>query len=328
MPVIYVSDPIDPDVLTDLQLRADVHLGYGETAVSYLDIAAQVEAVLLRGETFGRDKIEASPRLRIIARHGVGTDNVDIEAATEHSIWVTTTPGSNSRAVAEHVFALALALTRHVVFGARATQSGQWAEAKPHMQGFELSGRTLGLIGFGSVARIVHQIGDALGMQTLVCDPFLRPAQIEEAGAHPASLDRLISASDVLSVHVPLTQETAGLLGAEQLDSMKPHAILINTSRGGVIDESALAEALEQKKLGGAALDVLEGESIDMRHPIGHSPIAARDLSNLLVTPHVAGQTDEAFTAAGRGAYRSIEQALRGETPDFPANRPAAAAAR
>lgn len=326
MPALYVSDPIDPTVFNALVLRFDVHKGYGSEAVSYLDVAENVDAVLLRAETFGRDKIHASPKLRIIARHGVGSDNVDVEAATEHGIWVTTTPESNSRAVAEHVFALALAMARRVTFGAQATQSGQWTEAKRHMHGFQLSGRTLGLVGFGSIAQLTHNIAQAFGMKTLVSDPYMDRVQIEEAGAEAAPLDRVIASSDVLSIHVPLTKATTKLIGAEQLRSMQPHAILINTSRGGIVDEGALADALENDKIGGAALDVLEGESVDMRHPLPHSPIASRWQTNLLVTPHVAGQTVEAFTAASRGALKCIDQALTGKQPDHVVNRVSARA--
>lgn len=321
LPLIYVSDPIDSEVFDALNQKFNILKGYGSEAVPYLEVAEAVEAILLRAETFGREKIEASPKLRIIARHGVGTDNVDIEAATERGIWVTTTPGSNSRAVAEHVFALAFTLARRTAYGSLATQAGQWAEVKPHMQGFEFSAKTLGLVGFGSIARLVHNIGNGLGMKTVVSDPLLGVADIEKAGAKSAILDQVVATSDVLSIHVPLTKTTAKLVGAEQLRRMQPHAILINTSRGGVVDEAALANALEKKEIGGAALDVLEGESVDMRRPLAHSPIMSRGLSNLVVTPHVAGQTVEAFATAGRGAARCIAQALAGTIPDHAVNR-------
>lgn len=322
MAVIYLSDPIDAEVIEDLEIRFTISKGYGDEAVRYLDIADTVDAVLLRAETFGREKIEASPALRIIARHGVGVDNVDIAAATERGVWVTTTPGSNSRAVAEHVFALILSMARRIPYGDLATRSGRWAEAKSHMHGFELSGRTLGLVGFGGIARQVHTIGNALGMATLVSDPMVDDAEIAQAGAQSVSFDELLVASDVLSLHVPLTKDTAGLISADQLRSMPSHAILINTSRGGVVDETALAEALEKNVIGGAALDVLKGESIDMRHPLAYSSIMQKSLNNLIVTPHVAGQTAEAFTAAGRGAARAIEQVLAGKAPDHPVNFP------
>ena len=173
MPTFYVSDEIHTDVLAELSALGQVHLGYGPDAVRYQDVRDGIDAVLLRAERFDREKIDSSPRLRIIARHGVGTDNVDIDAATDAGVWVTTTPGSNSRAVAEHVFALLLSLARKVPYGAAQTTSGQWASAKPHMNGFELHGRTLGLLGFGNIARMVAGIAQGFGMHVLVHDPFV-----------------------------------------------------------------------------------------------------------------------------------------------------------
>ncbi|KIQ18419.1 hydroxyacid dehydrogenase, partial [Rhodococcus sp. MEB064] len=137
----YVSDPIHPDALTELSELGRVHLGYGDKAVRYTDICGDVDAVLLRAETFTRDMIAASPKLTIIARHGVGTDNVDLDAAAEHRVWVTTTPGSNSRAVAEHVFALLLSVARRTPTASAGVAAGQWAELKPSLNGVELGGR-------------------------------------------------------------------------------------------------------------------------------------------------------------------------------------------
>lgn len=326
MPTFYVSDEIHPDVLAELHTLGQVHLGYGPDAVRYEDIRTDVDAVLLRAERFDREKIEASPRLRIIARHGVGTDNVDIEAATDAGVWVTTTPGSNSRAVAEHVFALLLSLARKVPYGTAQTTAGRWAAAKPHMNGFELHGRTLGLLGFGNIARMVATIAQGFGMHVLVHDPFVQDSAIEAAGAAPATVDDVIAGSDVLSLHMPLTDQTARIIDADALARMKTGSVLINTSRGGLIDEPALAQELQDGHLGGAGLDVLEGESVDMKDPIAYSKIQIADVPNLIVTPHVAGQSKEAFLAAGTGALQAVQEALAGQRPEHAVNSLAAPA--
>jgi D-3-phosphoglycerate dehydrogenase / 2-oxoglutarate reductase len=328
MPTFYVSDQIHTDVLAELCSLGPVHLGYGKDAVRYEDVSADVDAVLLRAERFDREKIEGSPRLRIIARHGVGTDNVDIDAATAAGVWVTATPGSNSRAVAEHVFALLLGLARKVPYGAAQTASGQWGSAKPHMNGFELHGRTLGLLGFGNIARMVLGIAQGFGMHVLVHDPFVAATTIQAVSAREATFDEVIAGSDVLSLHLPLTEHTGHIIDAAVLARMKPGSVLINTSRGGLIDEAALARALRKGRLAGAALDVLDGESVDMKDPIVHSKIKIAELPNLIVTPHVAGQTDEAFLAAGRGTVQAIRQALAGAHPPHAVNNIAVPAYR
>ncbi|MHC5560947.1 hydroxyacid dehydrogenase [Kocuria sp. U4B] len=315
MTTIYVSDPIHPDVLSDLTTLGRVHLGYGETAVDYTEVSHEVEAVLLRAERFDAAKIAASPRLRIIARHGVGTDNVDIDAATTAGIWVSTTPGSNSRAVAEHVFALLLSLARRTPYGSAGTAAGAWAELKPQINGFELHGRTLGLLGFGNIARMVATIAHGFGMDVIAHDPYVEDTAITAAGARPATAAAVIASADVLSLHLPLTDRTRHLIDGPALASMKPGAVLINTSRGGLVDEAALAQALTDGHLAGAGLDVLEGESVDMKNPQPHSRIDVARVPNLIVTPHVAGQTAEAFLAAGTHALAAIRQALAGDRP-------------
>lgn len=329
MHTFYVSDPIHPDALAELDRMGELHLGYGPHAVRYTDIRDRVDAVLLRAETFTADMISSSPALKIIARHGVGTDNVDLGAATSHGVWVTTTPGSNSRAVAEHVFALLLALARKTTVATNGVAAGQWSNLKPQLHGVELAGRTLGLVGFGSIARIVCDIAHGFGMTVLVYDPFITADAVTAAGAALTTFDDLIAGSDVVSLHVPLTDATTHLLDAATLRRMPAGSFLINTSRGGLIDETALADVLTEGHLGGAALDVLSGESVDMKNPLPHSTLTARlgQLNTLIITPHVAGQTDKAFEAAGRGAVECIRQALAGRTPDNAVNTPTSTAA-
>lgn len=327
MTAIYVSNPVHDDVLAELREIGEVHLGYGSSAVAYEAVQHVVEAVMLRSETFNCEKITNSPRLKIIARHGVGLDNVDLDAATRAGVWVTHTPGRNSRAVAEHVFALTLALARKVPTAVRRTRAGFWSEDKAQLTGVELHGRTLGLLGLGSIGSLVLQIARGFGMQVLVTDPVLDHAQIHALGGHKVELDDLLAGADVLSLHLPLGPGTWHIIDAAALARLRPGAMLINTSRGGLVDEAALATALRTGDLHGAALDALEGETVDMKDPLPHNTVPISELDNLIVTPHVAGQTDESLREVGRAAIACIRQALAGAIPDHHANtvpRPAA----
>ena len=316
MTTVYVSDPVHDDVLAELHEIGEVVLGYGPAAVTYQQVQDTVDAVLLRGEVFDREKIANSPRLRIIARHGVGSDNVDLDAATEADVWVTITPGRNSRAVAEHVFALTLALARTIPTATGRTRGGSWSEGKAELTGFELHGRTLGLLGLGSIGSLVLQLARGFGMQVLVTDPVLDSAQVASLGARKVELDDLLAGSDVLSLHVPLTNTTRHIVDAAALARLRPGAVLINTSRGGLIDEAALVDALRTGHLRGAALDVLEAEAVDMKDPLPHNALPIAALDNLIVTPHVAGQTEESLREVGRAALTCIRQALSGAVPD------------
>ncbi|WP_461187971.1 hydroxyacid dehydrogenase [Arthrobacter sp. Z4-13] len=320
MTEIYISDVIHEDVLADIRKNAGVHLGYGPDKVSYLDVSEIVDAVILRAETFTRDMIEASPRLQIIARHGVGTDNVDIPAASENGVWVTSTPGSNSNAVAEHVFALLLSLTRRIVPGANRVLAGTWAEGRGDLVGFELSGRTVGIVGFGAIGKRVAAIAQAFGMRVLASDPIARAEDVAAAGADLVDLDALYGAADIITLHAPLLPGTRHMISTRELALMKSTAIVINTSRGGLIDEDALVTALTNGTLAGAALDVLEAESIDMKDPLSNNKVPLHEVPNLLVTPHIAGQTKEAFQEAGTRSWSEVRAVLAGEPPAFPVN--------
>jgi D-3-phosphoglycerate dehydrogenase / 2-oxoglutarate reductase len=320
MTVTYVSDPVHADVLAELRQLGEVHLGYGPTAVAYQQVRDVVEAVMLRSETFDRDKISDSPRLRIIARHGVGSDNVDVDAATDAGVWVTITPGRNARAVAEHVFALALALGRKIPVAAGRTRDGFWSQNKAELTGFELHGRTLGLLGLGSIGSIVLQIARGFGMQVLVTDPVLDQAQVAALGARKVEFDELLAGSDVLSLHVPLVASTRHIIDGPALARLRPGAVLINTSRGGLVDEQAMVAALRSHRLRGAAVDVLEAEAVDMKDPLSHNTLPISELDNLIVTPHVAGQTEESLREVGRAATACIRQALAGAVPDHHLN--------
>ncbi|MDQ0693212.1 hydroxyacid dehydrogenase [Arthrobacter sp. W4I7] len=320
MTAIYISDVIHEDVLADIRKNALVHVGYGPDKVNYLDVSENIDAVILRAETFTREMIEASPRLKIIARHGVGTDNVDIPAASENGVWVTSTPGSNSNAVAEHVFALLLSLTRQIVPAANRVLAGTWAEGRGDLVGFELSGRTLGIVGFGAIGKRVATVARGFGMRVLAADPIAQAADVAAAGADLVELDTLYDGADIITLHAPLLPGTRHMISTRELALMKSGAIVINTSRGGLIDEDALVTALTNGALAGAALDVLEAESIDMKDPLTSNRVALHEVPNLLVTPHIAGQTQEAFQEAGTRSWSEVRAVLADEPPAFPVN--------
>lgn len=320
MTLIYVTSPIHEDVVRELSKIGNVKLGYGANAVSYVDIQEQVDAVFLRGGHITAEMIAASPKLRIVARHGAGYDNVDYKAAAESGVWVTNTPGANRRSVVEHVFALLLGLCRKIQFASDQTRSGVWAEDRLSLTGIELEGRTMGIVGFGSIGQYVAPMAEAFGMKVLLADPAYDSGYDKRI----VSLDTLLANSDVVSLHVPLLPGTRNLIGAGEIEKMKTGAILINTSRGGVVDEMALAEALTSGKLAGAGVDVLDAENIDMISPFKHSKFPVAELPNLIVTPHVAGQTNESLLRVGMSAVDAISAVLKGEAPAHPVNEPIA----
>ncbi|MPR09419.1 hydroxyacid dehydrogenase [Microvirga tunisiensis] len=318
MPVIFVSSPIHEDVLEDLRTLGTVFCGYGPDAVAYDDVKGEVEAVLLRSGTFTARMFAESPKLKIVARHGVGTDTVDIPAATARNVWVTNTPGANSRAVAEHVFALVLSLCRKVRTASARTRNGDWSGDRMALTGIELNGRTIGLLGLGNIGRHVARIAEGFGMRVLVTDPALR--QEPDPGLHLVPFDELVRESDILSLHLPLLPSTRTIIDAAVIGRMKDHAILVNTARGGLIDEAALVDALRNGKLGGAALDVLDAENADMTDPLPHNRIPLAEFPNLIVTPHVGGQTQEALMRVGHIATDAIRCVLEGGRPDCAIN--------
>nr|WP_298098305.1 hydroxyacid dehydrogenase [uncultured Shinella sp.] len=317
MALIFVSSPVHPSVISDAEKLGTVVLAFGPNAVRYNEVKAEVTAVLLRSGAFTEGMLMESPKLRIVARHGVGTDTVEIPAATRSGIWVTNTPGGNSRAVAEHVFALILHLARKLRPGSDQTRKGLWAEQRMTLNGIELKGRILGLVGQGSIGRMVADMARAFRMKVLVTDPM-----IDQSLPDVVPLDVLLSEADIISLHLPLNDSTRKIIDTQAIARMKNGAILINTARGGLVDEDAMAEALLSGKLGGAGLDVLDAENTDMVSPMPYNRLQIANLPNLIVTPHIAGQTDEALRNVGKAALDNIAAVLRGQPPLSPVNRP------
>jgi (S)-sulfolactate dehydrogenase len=247
------------------------------------------DAWIVRNRTPVRGKLlEAAARVRVIGRLGVGLDNIDVEACARRGIEVIPATGANAVSVAEYVMTVALVLLRGAYFSTRAVEAGTWPR-QMLSQGREAAGKTIGLVGFGSIGRLTARKAAALGMKVMAHDPFL-PEGHEAWGAEgiaPSSLDALLAASDVVSLHMPLTPQTRGLLDATRLAAMKRDAILVNTARGGVVDEAALAAMLRAGRLAGAALDVFDREPLAAGSPLAGAP-------RLILTPHIAGVTLEA----------------------------------
>lgn len=295
---VLVCDGLAGPALVDLQREAEVFLD---------DLASlgTVDGWIVRGKTrVDLDTLRsAAPRLRVVGRAGVGVDNIDLEAAREFGVTVVTAPEATTVAVAEHTMGLILALARHIPAADAAVHRGEWPKAE--FVGVELRSRTLGLIGLGRIGRAVAELAAGFGMRRMAFDPYLSPDAIRAEGVEPASLEAVLESADVISLHVPLTPETRGLVGREALAGVRSGALLVCTARGGVINEAALLEALEAGRLGGAALDVFEVE------PPGTSPLARHP--RVVATPHLGAQTAEARSRVSTEIVREVLTALRGE---------------
>ena len=266
--------------------------------------AAEAVALVVRNRTqVDAALLAAAPKLKVVGRLGVGLDNIDVEACRRRGIVVCPATGANDVAVAEYVICTAMMLRRRAYRASERVAAGAWP--RNALIGGEVAGATLGLIGFGSIARHVARRAAALDMKVVAHDPFVPASDPvwERAGVVRFGLDELVAAADIVSLHVPLTADTRGLFGAGRLARMQPSAILINAARGGIVDEEALAVALSEGRLAGAALDVFDSE------PLG-GPAAARlaDVPNLILTPHIGGVTEEANV---RVSKVTIENVLR-----------------
>lgn len=257
-------------------------------------------AAIVSTDPFTREVLGAASRLRVIARVGVGVDSIDLQAATDVGVAVTTTPGANNETVADHTLAMMLAAVRRVVEHDASVRAGNWNRAGD-MTSWELHGATVGLIGYGRIGRAVARRLEGFGVRLLISDPVLTG---NGDGRH-VSLDELLAASDVVSLHLPLTPYTRNLLDAERIAAMRREAIVVNTSRGGLIDEDALADALESGRLRAAALDVFACEPLRSQR--------LRRLPNVVLTPHVGGLSDVSIADMTRRATRSVLSVLRGE---------------
>ncbi len=278
--------------------------------------AAQVDAVISRKGRITRQHMERSQgKLKIVARTGVGVDasRIDVEAAREHKVWVTNNPGVNAAAVAELTFAQMIALARHTVEADAAVKDNRWSDYL-RFTGIELAGKTLGIVGMGNIGTRVALRARAFEMQLLVCDPYVPPSHVPALNGRWVDLEELFAESDFVTLHLPYNKETRHIVGERQLARMKKSAYLVNLARGGVLDEDALYKCLVEKRIAGAAIDVLEAEPPRKDHPL-------LKLDNVLLTPHIGGSTREATLRGERGAAEEVVRVLEGKEPRNPVFR-------
>jgi D-3-phosphoglycerate dehydrogenase len=272
--------------------------------------APQVDAVISRKGRITREHMEKSAgRLKIVARTGVGVDTsrIDVDAAKEHKVWVTNRPGVNAAAVAELTFGQMVALARHTHVANRAVKDGRWSEYG-RLIGVELAGKTLGIVGMGNIGTRVALRARAFEMQLLVHDPYIPASHVTALGGRWLGLDEVFAEADFVTLHLPFNKETRHIVGAPQLARMKPSAYLVNLARGGVLDEEALYKVLSERRIAGAAIDVLETEPAPKDHPL-------LTLDNIVFSPHIGGSTGEATDRGERGAAEEVVRVLEGKRP-------------
>ncbi|ALX82127.1 3-phosphoglycerate dehydrogenase [Achromobacter denitrificans] len=306
---VLISEFMDAPAVDALRQRFDVRYAPDlvERREALLRAAGQADALIVRNRSqVDAALLAAAPRLRAVGRLGVGLDNIDLPGCAARGIQVVPATGANARAVAEYVIGTLLALLRGAYAASAEVAGGQWPRTALS-QGLEAHGRTLGVVGFGGIGQLTARLAAGLGMRVAACDAALpadHPAWAE-AGATRLELDDLLAQADAVTLHVPLTAGTRHLLDAARIARMRPGAVLINTSRGGIVDEAALAAALRGGHLGGAALDVFEQEPLPVGGPLTGAP-------NLILTPHIAGLTREANTRVSDMVAAGVTIALTG----------------
>jgi D-3-phosphoglycerate dehydrogenase len=269
--------------------------------------AKDVDAILVRSATISKPVIDASQKLVVVSRHGVGVDNVDVEECSRQGILVTTTGDANSEAVSELAFACIMACSRKLTVASAEFKAGKWDRSA--LLGMELRGKTLGIIGFGRIGSRVAQHSRGFEMEVLVHDTNVDAESARAMNCTQVDLPTLLRRSDFITLHIPLVPETKNIIGKAEFELMKPTAILVNTARGGLVDEHELYNALVQKRIAAAALDVFDQEPMPADHPL-------RRLDNLIGLPHMGGQTVEAMVRMSKRAAENILLVLRGEIPD------------
>jgi len=317
-PRVLVTDPIAPEGIAYLRRFVDVDERLGLPPAELEAIIGAYEALLVRSETrVTAPIIRAASRLKIIGRAGIGVDNIDLEAATRQGIIVINSPTGNIIAAAEHTIAMMLALARHIPSANCSLKNGRWERSR--FMGVELRQKTLGIVGLGKVGSEVARRALGLEMRVIAADPFASPEHAAKLGVALVALDELLAAADMVTLHTSLTASTRGLLGKRELALMKPTARLINCARGGVVDEEALLEALEEGRLAGAALDVFSQEP-PARDNLTLQRLIASD--RVIVTPHLGASTEEAQVTVALDVAEQIVDVLRGGVARTAVNAP------
>ena len=307
-PVVLIAEELSPATIEALGPDFEIRSCNGADRAELLPAIADVDAILVRSATkVDAEALAAARRLKVIARAGVGLDNVDVKAATQAGVMVVNAPTSNIVSAAELAVALMLAAARHISPAHAALRGGEWKRSK--YTGIELYEKTVGIVGLGRIGVLVAQRLSAFGMKVIAYDPYVQAGRAAQMGVRLVDLDTLLAESDFMSVHLPKTPETVGLIGVDQLARAKSSLVLVNAARGGIVDEAALYDALKTGQIAAAGLDVFASE------PCTDSPLF--ELENVVATPHLGASTDEAQEKAGVAVARSVRLALSGElVPD------------
>jgi D-3-phosphoglycerate dehydrogenase / 2-oxoglutarate reductase len=306
--VVLIAEELAPAAIDVLAADYDVRYVDGTDRPALLAALADVDAVIVRSATqVDAEAVAAAPRLKVVARAGVGLDNVDIAAATARGVLVVNAPTSNIVSAAEQAIALLLAVARHTSVAHAALRRGEWQRSR--FTGVEIQGKTVGVVGLGRIGVLFAQRMAAFGTRLIAYDPYVQPARAAQLGVRLVGLEELLRESDFISIHLPRTPETVGLIGEKELRLVKPSVRIVNAARGGLIDEQALADAIAEGRVAGAGLDVYAKE------PCTSSPLF--DLDNVVAVPHLGASTVEAQDKAGLSVARSVKLALQGEfVPD------------
>ncbi|WP_329085261.1 MULTISPECIES: phosphoglycerate dehydrogenase [unclassified Streptosporangium] len=307
-PVVLVAEELSEAGLAVLGADFEVRHTDGADRAQFLPALADVDALIVRSATqVDAEAIANAPKLRVVARAGVGLDNVDVEAATKAGVMVVNAPTSNITSAAEHTVALILASARNVAQAHSALKGGEWKRSK--YTGVELDEKVVAILGLGKIGQLVAQRLQPFGVELIAYDPYLQPARAAQMGVRLVSLEEALSEADFITVHLPKSKETIGLIGDRELHAVKPNVRLINVARGGIIDENALYSAIKEGRVAGAGIDVFPKE------PVTDSPLF--ELDQVVVTPHLGASTHEAQEKAGTQVARSVKLALAGEfVPD------------
>jgi len=307
-PVVLIAEKLAPSVIDVLGEEVEVRHVDGTDRPALLSAVADADALLVRSATkVDAEVFGATTKLKVVARAGVGLDNVEVPAATARGVLVVNAPTSNIVSAAEHAVALLLSLARRIPAADASLRGGEWKRSS--FSGVEISGKTVGVVGLGKIGQLFAQRLAAFGTELIAYDPYVSNARAAQLGIELVDLDELLARADVISIHLPKTPETKGLIGADQLAKTKPGVLIVNAARGGLIDEQALADALRDGQVGGAGIDVYVEE------PTTSSPLFG--LPNAVVTPHLGASTAEAQDRAGTDVAHSVLLALRGDfVPD------------
>ncbi len=309
-PAIVISEFMDQSAVDSLSDEFAVHYDPAlvDDRASLLTLLGDARALVVRNRTLvDSDLLDFAPKLAVVGRLGVGLDNIDLAACSERGVMVKPATGANTTAVAEYVIAAIMVLIRGVLHATDRVLDGSWP--RTDLMGCEVAGRQLGLIGLGSIAREVAARARGLGMTVVAHDPLLPADDAAWATVGRATLDEVLAQSHAVSIHVPLTEETRGLINHDSISMMRPGSILINTARGGIIDEDAVVSAVRSGHLGGAAIDVFAVEPVTRERGSRFS-----QTPNLIVTPHIAGVTEESDARVGKVTVENVRSILRGAT--------------